>query len=210
MKLTVVLAVLIGILVLACSSNASTPVKSTSNNGATIESRDRELASNQQPSTSFTSKSDDELEIYFKQMVTTNEEFVRVMQNLADWQDSAYSQTQKLMSSTQVTPSDLENWYLAQQAALEEAYIGLRHIPGRWAAITAPDDLSEFHSLMLEVIRMKLEVVQKWKAGANAFLLDSNQATLLMAEGDRLDNEADDLYFQAMSEGKMKGLPFGQ
>jgi len=31
-----------------------------------------------------------------------------------------------------------------------------------------------------------------------------------MAEGDRLDNEADDLYFQAMSEGKMKGLPFGQ
>jgi hypothetical protein len=67
------------------------------------------------------------------------------MQNLADWQDSAYSQMQKLMSSTQVTPSDLENWYLAQQAALEEAYIGLRDIPGRWAAITAPDDLSEFH-----------------------------------------------------------------
>ena len=136
-------------------------------------------------------------------MVTTNEEFVRVMQNLADWQDSAYSQMQKLMSSTQVTPSDLENWYLAQQAALEEAYIGLRHIPGRWAAITAPDDLSEFHSLMLQVI-------QKWKAGANAFLLDSNQATQLMAGGDRLDNEADDLYFQAMSEGKMKGLLFGQ
>ncbi len=51
MKLTVVLAVLIGTLVLACSSNASTPVKSTSNNGATIESRDTELASNQQPST---------------------------------------------------------------------------------------------------------------------------------------------------------------
>ncbi len=52
MKLTVVLAVLIGTLVLACSSNPSTPVKSTSNNGATIESRDTELASNQQPSTS--------------------------------------------------------------------------------------------------------------------------------------------------------------
>ena len=52
MKIPVVLVVLLGTLVVACSSNASTPVKSTSNNGATIESRDTELASNQQPSTS--------------------------------------------------------------------------------------------------------------------------------------------------------------
>jgi hypothetical protein len=210
MKLTVVLAVLIGTFALACSSNASTPVKSTSNNGATIESRDTELTSNQQPSNSSTAKSDDELEIYFEQMVTTNEEFVKVMQTLADSQDSAYSQMQKMVSSTQVTPSDLENWYLAQQAALEEAYIGLRDIPGRWVAITAPDDLADFHNLMLQVIRIKLEVVQKWKAGANSLLLDSNQAAKLMAEGDRLDDEADDLYFQAMSEGKRKGLPLGQ
>ena len=143
-------------------------------------------------------------------MVTTNEEFVRVMQTLADSQDSTYLQMQKMVSSTQVTPSDMENWYLAQQAALEEAYIGLRHIPGRWVAITAPDDLAYFHNLMLQVIRIKLEVVQKWQAGANSLLLDSNQAAKLMAEGDRLDDEADDLYFQAMSEGKRKGLPFGQ
>ena len=210
MKLTVVLTMLIGILVLACSSNASIPVKSTSNNGATIESRDAELESNPQTSKSSTAKSDDELEIYFERMVTTNEEFVRVMQTLADSQDSTYLQMQKMVSSTQVTPSDMENWYLAQQAALEEAYIGLRDIPGRWVAITAPDDLAYFHNLMLQVIRIKLEVVQKWKAGANSLLLDSNQAAKLMAEGDRLDDEADDLYFQAMSEGKRKGLPFGQ
>jgi hypothetical protein len=57
MKLPVVLAVLTGIFLLACSSDASAPANPTSHSGAT----------------GSTSKSDDELEIYFKQTVTTNE-----------------------------------------------------------------------------------------------------------------------------------------
>lgn len=209
MKLTVVLAVLTGFFVLSCSSNSAIPSKPTSNNGATIETRAIKLPPKQQPSTSSTAKSDDDAESYFEQTVTTNEEFVGIMQKLADWQDSAYPEIQRMAFSTEVTPSDLENWYLAQQAALEEAYIGLRDIPGRWAAITAPDDLADFHSLMLQVIRIKLEAVQKWQTGVNYFLLDSNQAMLIITEGDRLDDQADDIYFQAVAEGTKKGLPFG-
>jgi len=64
MKLATVLLIFTRIFVLSCYSNASTPAKPTSNNGVTIESRSTELASKQQPSTSYTSKSDDELEIY--------------------------------------------------------------------------------------------------------------------------------------------------
>ena len=178
-------------------------------NGATIESRATGLASKQRPPTSSTSKSDDELEIYFEQMVTTNEEFVGVMQRLADWQDSAYPEIQRMAFSTGVTQSDFGDWFLRQKAALDEAYIELRYIPGKWAAITVPDDLAEFHNLMLQVIRLKLEVVQKWQLGVSYLLLDSNQAMLIITEGDRLDDQADDIYFQAMSEGKKQGLPFG-
>ena len=193
MKLPVVLAVLTGIFLLACSSDASAPANPTSNSGAT----------------GSTSKSDDELEIYFEQMVTTNEEFVGVMQRLADWQDSAYPEIQRMAFSTGVTQSNFGDWFLRQKAALDEAYIELRYIPGKWAAITAPDDLAEFHDLMLQVIRLKLEVVQKWQLGVSYLLLDSNQAMLIITEGDRLDDQADDIYFQAMSEGKKKGIPFG-
>ena len=153
--------------------------------------------------------SDDALGVYFEQTITTNEEFVGVMQSLADWQDAAYPEMQRMVSSSQVTRSDLEALLVGQQAALEEAYTGLRYIPGRWAAITAPDDLAEYHDLMLQVIRLKLEVVQKWQLGVSYLLLDSNQAMLIITEGDRLDDQADDIYFQAMSEGKKQGLPFG-
>ena len=58
------------------------------------------------------------------------------------------------------SPYDLGDWFLRQQAAVDEAYIGLRDIPARWAAITVPDDLAESHDLMLQVIRLKLKVVQ--------------------------------------------------
>ena len=153
--------------------------------------------------------SDDALGVYFEQTITTNEEFVGVMQSLADWQDAAYPEMQRMVSSSQVTRSDLEALLVSQQTALEEAYTGLRYIPGRWAAITAPDDLVEYHDLMLQVIRLKLEVVQKWQLGVSYLLLDSNQAMLIITEGDRLDDQADDIYFQAMSEGKKKGIPFG-
>ena len=153
--------------------------------------------------------SDDALGVYFEQTITTNEEFVGVMQNLADWQDAAYPEMQRMVPSNQVTRSDLEALLVGQQAALEEAYTGLRYIPGRWAAITAPDDLVEYHDLMLQVIRLKLEAVQKWQAGVNFTLLDSNQSMRLMTEGDRLDDQADGIYLQAVAEGTKKGLPFG-
>ena len=93
-------------------------------------------------------------------MVTTDEEFVGVMQRLAGWQDSAYPEIQRMAFSTEVTPYDLGDWFLRQQAAVDEAYTGLRDIPARWAAITVPDDLAESHDLMLQVIRLKLKVVQ--------------------------------------------------
>ena len=98
---------------------------------------------------------------------------------------------------------------MRQQAALDEAYIGLRDIPFRWSVITAPDDLAESHDLMLQVIRLKLEAVQKWQARVNYILLDSNEAMRLMTEGDRLDDQADGIYLQAVAEGTKKGLPFG-
>ena len=62
---------------------------------------------------------------------------------------------------------------------------------------------------MLQVIKLKLEAIQKWQAGVNFTLLDSNQSMRLMTEGDRLDDQADGIYLQAISEGKKNGLPFG-
>ena len=208
MKLTILLTIFTGLFVLSCSNNSDIPSKTTSNGRSTVETRVTKLPPQRQPSTSSAAKSDEEFDIYFEQMITLNEEFVGVMQSLVDWQDSAYSEMQKMMSSTQVARSDFENWLLEQQAALEETYIGLRDIPGRWAAMNTPDYLADFHSLMLQVIRLKLEVVQKWQGGIVYILLDSNKSAKLIEEGDRLDDEADSLYFQAMSEGNRHGLPF--
>ena len=155
------------------------------------------------------SSSGDAPGVYFKQTITTNEEFVGVMQNLADWQDAAYPEMQRMLSSSQVTQYDLEAWSVRQQAALEEAYTGLRDVPVKWAAIIPPDDLVEYHDLMLQVIKLKLEAVQKWQAGANFTLLDSDRSMRLITEGDRLDDQADGIYLQAVAEGTKKGLPFG-
>ena len=80
MKLTAILAILVGIFTLACSGASS---------------------------------SDDALGVYFEQTITTNEEFVGVMQSLADWQDSAYPEIQRMAFSTEVTPSDLGGLVLA-------------------------------------------------------------------------------------------------
>ena len=38
---------------------------------------------------------------------------------------------------------------------------------------------------------------------------DANQSMRLMTEGDRLDDQADGIYLQAVAEGTKKGLPFG-
>ena len=62
---------------------------------------------------------------------------------------------------------------------------------------------------MLQVIKLKLEAIQKWQAGVNFTLLDSNQSVRLMTEGDRLDDQADGIYLQAVAVGTKKGLPFG-
>ena len=85
MKLTAMLAMLVGIFTLACSGASS---------------------------------SGDALGIYFEQTITTNEEFVGVMQSLADWQDAAYPEMQRMVSSSRVTRSDLEPLVVGQQAAL--------------------------------------------------------------------------------------------
>jgi hypothetical protein len=53
MKLTVVLAVLFGILMVACSSAAHAPAELTPNLEATAEAKATELAPTQQPSTSI-------------------------------------------------------------------------------------------------------------------------------------------------------------
>ena len=37
----------------------------------------------------------------------------------------------------------------------------------------------------------------------------SNRSMRLMTEGDRLDDQADGIYLQAVAEGTKKGLPFG-
>jgi len=176
MKLTAMLAILVGIFTLACSGASS---------------------------------SGDALGVYFEQTITTNEEFVGVMQSLADWQDAAYPKMQRMVSSSRVTRFDLGALVVGQQAALEEAYTGLRDVPVKWAAVAPPDDLVEYHDLMLQVIKLKLEAIQKWQAGVNFTLLDSNQSMRLMTEGDRLDDQADGIYLQAVAEGTKKGLPFG-
>ena len=62
---------------------------------------------------------------------------------------------------------------------------------------------------MLQVVRLKLEAVQKWQAGAVLIQLDADRSLRLTTEGDRLDDQADNVYFQAISEGTKKGLPFG-
>ena len=116
MKLSAMLAILVGIFTLACSGSSS---------------------------------SGDALGIYFKQTITTNEEFVGVMQSLADWQDAAYPEMQRMVSSSQVTRSDLEALLVGQQATLEEAYIRLRDVPVKWAAAAPTDDLVEYHDLVL-------------------------------------------------------------
>jgi len=209
MKLAIVLAIFTGILVLSCSSDSDIPSESTSNSGSTIETRAAKLPPKQQPYTSSSAKSEEELGIYFEQTVTTHEEFVGVMQSLADWQDAAYPEMQRMTSSSQVTRSDVEAWLARQQVALEQAFTGLRDLPAKWAAISPPDDLVEYHNLMLQVVRLKLEAVQKWQAGAVLIQLDADRSLRLTTEGDRLDDQADGIYLQAVAEGTKKGLPFG-
>jgi len=62
---------------------------------------------------------------------------------------------------------------------------------------------------MLQVIKLKLETGQKRQDGAVLIQLDPDRSMRLTTEGDRLDDQPDNVYFQAISEGTKKGLPFG-
>jgi hypothetical protein len=80
--------------------------------------------------------------------------------------------------------------------------------PVHWAAIQPPPDVEEFHDLILEVMKLRVEALERWLEGLGYFLVDVNKANQLMRQGDELSNRANDLYLEALKVGAASGFEF--
>ena len=138
-------------------------------------------------------------------------EMAIVLNHYVESQDKFFSQiTELAYASSSATRSDVEQAILEMTKETLETLKVVANHPGSWAAIHPPPEYEEFHDLMLEIMKLRHEALERWLEGLGYFLVDIEKANQQMRQGDDFSNRANDLYLEALKVGAASGIEFGE
>ena len=138
-------------------------------------------------------------------------EMAIVLNHYVEVQDKYFSQiTELAYASSSTTRSDLEQVILEMTKETHETLKVVANHPVRWAAIHPPPEYEELHDLMLEIMKLRQEALERWLEGLGYLLVDPDKADQQIRQGDEFSNRANDLYLEALKVGAALGFQFGE
>ena len=215
MKLPIVITVLIGILVVACSSAAPAPVEPTPIIWATVEARAKELvAAPTTPintlaptDTPFSQESQAKLDQYSDSFNPLLEKHQRLFKEefggaLAEAEESG----NRISQSSNPNQADAMAVIERLTKALDNIRRELQEVNTEWSVLYPPPEAKRFHNLTFEYMQLRLQTVERslhaYNMLATGMVELSRQALL---ESHDLMQQADRLFLDVLAEARTLG-----